>query len=112
MARHTTKRPQPLLDRAKVITGITVLAAVLVRLNLGNAADWLTDYEDPIAGVVLASGTLWTAISSRRHVTPVAKPQDNDGNDLVPAGSGLDADAAARASLAAADAIHPSDGLA
>lgn len=111
MPAHSTepKRPQPLLSRAGVVTALTVLAAVLVRLNLDGLASWLTDLEDPIAGVILAAGPLSSAIAARRHVTPVDSPKDNAGNDLVPAGSTADTDAAAAAALAQADAIHPLD---
>jgi hypothetical protein len=106
MAAHSTeqKRPQPLLTRAQVVTAITVLTALLVKVGLGQVADVLDRYEDPIAGLVLAAAPLVTAFLARRHVTPKTSPQDDDGNDLVPAGSTQDADAAARAALAQAEA--------
>lgn len=110
MAAHSTqpKQDEPLLTRAGIVTAITVLAAVLVRLHLGGLASWLTDAEDPVAGLILAVGPVYTAIVSRKHVTPVKSPKDNDGNDLVPAGSTADTDAAAAAALATAEATYPS----
>lgn len=110
MATHSTqpKQPQPILTRAGVVTAITVLAAVLVRLHLGSVASWLTDAEDPLAGAILAAGPVYTAFLARRHVTPLEQPKDNVGNDLVPAGSTADTDAAAAAALAQAEATYPS----
>lgn len=109
MAAHSTetKRPQPLLTRAGVVTVITVLAALLVRLHLGSLAPWLTDAQDPLAGLILAAGPVYTALTSRRHVTPLSSPKDAAGNDLVPAGSTADTDAAAAAALAIAETLFP-----
>jgi hypothetical protein len=111
MAQHSTeqKRPQPLVTRAQVVTALAILTALLVKVGLGQVADVLNQYEDPIAGVILAVAPLVTAYLSRRHVTPKVSPQDDAGNDLVPAGSTVDTDAAAAAALANAEATYPSN---
>lgn len=110
MAGHSieTKRPEPLVTRAHVVTALAVLTALLVKVGLGQVADALTQYEDPIAGVVLAAAPLVTAYLARRHVTPKSSPQDDAGNELVPAGSTQDTDAASAAALAAAEQTYPS----
>lgn len=100
------KQPQPLLTRAGIITALAVLSSLLVHLGLGNVASALDSYVDPLAAVILSVAPLVSAYLGRRHVTPVAAPRDNDGNELVPAGSApavLDAAIA----LAEANEIHP-----
>lgn len=67
---------------AYLISIMTVLLAVLVYLQgtglvTGTAATWLT------TGVGLLQVILGFAV--RAKVTPVAKPKDNLGRDLVPA---------------------------
>lgn len=85
MADHAARRPEPVLSRAAVVTALSVLGAVLVRIGLPDAAGWLADYRDVIAGVVLAVAPVVTGYLARRHVTPLSSPRSADGVELVPA---------------------------
>jgi hypothetical protein len=78
---------EPLLTRSTVVTVISVLSALLVKTGGGNVSVWLAQNSDSIALIVLTAAPLVTALVSRRHVTPVAAPQTNDGTPLVPAES-------------------------
>ncbi|HET8581780.1 MAG TPA: hypothetical protein VFL65_00900 [Jatrophihabitans sp.] len=99
MADHNAKQSQPVLTRAGIVTALSVLAALLVRLNLPDAASWLDAYADTVAGVLLAAAPIVTAVLARRHVTPTASPRNAGGDVLVPAGAPVLASA-----LVAADA--------
>ena len=107
---------EPLLTRSTVITVISVLSALLVKAGGGSVSVWLYQNSDTIALLVLAVGPVVTALMSRKHVTPVAAPQNNAGVKLVPV---TDVNPvvvvkepftppAAVDYLAQADAIHPS----
>lgn len=85
MAVHNASQPEPVMTRAGIVTAIAVLSALLIHVGLPQIADYLTNLADPIAGVLLAGSTLYSAFLARRHVTPVASPQDNAGAKLAPA---------------------------
>jgi hypothetical protein len=106
---HSTqpKQPQPVLTRASIVGLVAILSAVLVKLGFGQVADVLVRWEDPVAGLILLAAPFVTAVLARNHVTPNSSPKDNAGNDLVPAGSTADTDAAAAAALAQAEALYP-----
>lgn len=107
MAGHSTKQPAPGVTRARIAVVIGVLTALCVKLGLGQVASVLTQYEDPIAAVVLAVAPLVAAHLAKRHTTPLSSPKDADGNDLAPVGSPVHLDAAAAASLAVAEQTYP-----
>lgn len=111
MASHSTQRkqPQPVLTRAGIVTVLAVLSALLVHFGAPSWGAWVDAHSSWIAGAILTVAPPVSAWLARRHVTPLASPKDNDGNDLVPAGSTRDTDAAAAAALAQAEAIYPSD---
>lgn len=107
MAAHSVKQPEPLLSRARVITVIAALAALLIKLNLGDLAGELVQYEDPIAGIVLIVAPYVTARLARKHVTPVASPRDSDGGVLAAVGSPVHVSSILDAALAEAEEIFP-----
>lgn len=82
-----TAQPEPVLSRATIVTVITVLAALLVKVGGGQVSTWLDQNADLIAAIILAVGPLVSAYLARRKVTPVASPKDDKGNKLTPAGS-------------------------
>lgn len=116
MAAHAveTKRPQPLMTRASVIAAISGLITALMMFGIlpATLGDQLkSDVEavvGPIATLVSIVPPIVHALISRNHVTPTSSPRDNAGNELVPAGSTADTDAAAAAALATAEATYPS----
>jgi hypothetical protein len=108
MAAHSVAQPKPVLTRAGIITVISVLTALLTKVGLGQVASCLSGAEDPIAGLVLAIGPVYTAVLSQRHTTPVASPRDNDGTKLVPVGSSLSVSSTLSEALAEAEEIYPS----
>jgi hypothetical protein len=116
MATHAveTKRPQPLLTRAHVTGAIHALGAELVTLGvLTPAVEGQVETRVLVAINIAAPilgylGPIITALVSRKHVTPTSSPRDNAGNELVPAGSTADTDAAAAAALAVTEATYPS----
>jgi hypothetical protein len=110
MARHAVKQPQPVMTRAAIVTALTVLSALLVKVGLGDIAHELVALEDPIGGLILAGGTLYSAAIARKHVTPVASPRAVDGSPLVVAGSAAHVLSATAAALAAAEEIFPGGG--
>lgn len=116
------KQAQPLLTRAGIVTALSVLAALLVHLGAGSVSDWLGAHSDQIAGLLLAAAPIVTGLLARAHVTPVASPKDNAGNQLVPAATSIKSattgevlavpvqdDGSTAATLAQWDAIHPAD---
>lgn len=109
MANHsaTPKQPQPVLTRAGIVTALAVLSALLVHFGAASAGSWVDAQSGWLAGLILAGSPVVTGWLARKHVTPTASPKDDAGNDLVPAGSTADTDAAARAALAVAEAIFP-----
>jgi hypothetical protein len=115
MPNHATKRPQPILTRARIITALAILSALLVKVGAGSVPAWLDEYSAWIAGAVLAVGPLVTGYLARRHTTPTSSPRDNDGNQLVPVGTaaaevddgGSEAASVVDEALADAERIHP-----
>jgi len=118
MPAHSTetKRPQPLLTRAHVVAAISGLITALVMFGILPAAlgDELKSQIEVIAGAIATLVSVVPpivhALVSRGVVTPTSSPKDDAGNDLVPAGSTKDTDAAAAAALATAELIAPADG--
>ncbi|MFI6485295.1 hypothetical protein ACIBH1_45810 [Nonomuraea sp. NPDC050663] len=74
----------PLLLRAGLALLVVAVARVAVALGV-IPAEWAVDearVEQGFDALVFA----WAWFSARRHVTPVADPRDNAGNQLVPVG--------------------------
>lgn len=108
MASHATAAPrEPVLTTTTIVHVIAWLSAALAAVGLDKFAGWLTIHALGIAAVIVFVAPFVSAWLARRKTTPVAAPKDNDGNDLVPAGSTADTDAAAAAALAVAEEIFP-----
>jgi len=88
MAAHSAAPREPVLTRAAVVTALSVLSALLVKTGASDVSTWLSVHSDEVAGGVLSIGPIIAGLLARRHVTPVASPQDSDGTQLVPAPSG------------------------
>lgn len=112
---------EPLITRAWVISlagsVVAILALFGVPLWVGNkiTADAQT-YGSVLATLVTLAAPHVLTWLGRKKVTPLARPKDNDGNDLVPAGTAtilttpvavVAAAPTAGDVLAAATAIHP-----
>lgn len=116
MGEHAaeTKQPEPLISSAKITATISGLLSLLVTVGiipptLGDAISHTAEAAIVGVGLVLATvPPLVHAWQARKKVTPVASPKDDAGNELVPAGSTADTDAAAAVALARADEIFPS----
>lgn len=82
MADHAAKQPEPVLTRAAIVTVISVLVALLVKVGAGDVSTWLEQNEDVIAGAVLAVGPIVAGWLARRHVTPTVagSPAGTDGD--------------------------------
>lgn len=108
MSAHA--RPEPLVTRAKVTATISGLVSLLVTVSvlpatLGDAINGTSEAVVSGLGLVIATvPTLVHAWQSRKAVTPVADPRNDDGARLVPAGS-ADAVLDAAVALARADAL-------
>ena len=63
---------------------IGLIEAVIALLPLFGVA-LTVEQQAALMGVVVAAGSVASAIWARSLVTPVANPQDNEGNALVPA---------------------------
>lgn len=115
MTSHSAqaKQPQPLLTRAHVTGAINALGTELVTVGVltptleHKVSGYVVVAVNVGAALIAYAGPVVTALVSRKHVTPVASPKDNVGNDLVPAGSTADTDAAAAAALAQAEVLFP-----
>ena len=63
---------------------VGLIEAVIALLPLFGVA-LTVEQQAALMGVVVAAGSVVSAIWARSLVTPVANPQDNEGNILVPA---------------------------
>jgi hypothetical protein len=83
------RHQEPVGFNSVITDGIKTL--VLALMTLGLAFNWISWTDDQIAavlGVLAATFAVISAVSSvltRRQVTPLANPRDNDGNRLVKA---------------------------
>jgi hypothetical protein len=62
---------EPVLTRAAVVTVISILSALLIKIGGGDVSAWLDQNSDLLAGAVLAVAPLVAGLLARRHVTPV-----------------------------------------
>lgn len=76
MAGHVAPTREPLLSRA----AITAVVGLAVALGLVT-----TDVGDALIPVLVALAPVVAAVWTRKHVTPLADPQTNNGIPLVPA---------------------------
>ncbi len=70
---------------------VAIIAAIIGLIEAGIAllplfgVPLTVEQQAGLMGFVVAAGSVASAIWARSLVTPVANPQDNDGNVLVPA---------------------------
>lgn len=113
MASH--KRPEPLITKAKITATISGLVSLLVTLGilpatLGTQLDSTTEAVMAAVSAVAATvPVVLHAVNSRKDVTPVTDPRDDEGNKLVPKDS-ASATLDAQTALAEAEALYPSEG--
>lgn len=112
---------EPLVSRAWIIATAAAVVVVLVQFGLPVAlGDKINADAQTYGGFAAAAFSFAAphilALFGRKKVTPLARPKDNDGNDLVPAGTAtilttpvavVAAAPTAGDVLAAATAIHP-----
>ena len=63
---------------------VGLIEAIIALLPLFGVA-LTVEQQAALMGVVVAAGSVVSAVWARSLVTPVANPQDNEGNALVPA---------------------------
>lgn len=74
---------EPLLTRAAIVSAVAAVVAILGTFGF-HVAPQLQDGIVQLITLAAILGPIVAAYLARAHVTPVASPQDAEGNPLVP----------------------------